>query len=382
MTLSKGGAGADTYIFDVGSGQDTIVNYDNDAPGTNIDKIQLGAGITPDDVTLRREYDDLFIKINGTSDSLRVVYYFFDYDDRYKVDQITFAEGTSWYLETVKAKVMQPSDGDDWLYGSETDDSIFGGAGNDCIIFAVPATILWTAVWGMTLSMVKMVLTLYIFNVGSGHDAINNYDNDAAGTNMDKIQLGAGITQDDITLRREENALIIEINGTSDSMRVFQYFHPSYYRVRVDQIAFADGTGWNGETIKAKVMLPTAGDDWLYGSDADDSLFGGAGNDYLYGDSGNDTLDGGVGNDTLQGGAGADTYIFNVGSGQDTIINYDDDARGTNVDKIQLGEGITPNDITLSRESNDDLVIKINDTSDSLRVSGYFYQDAHFRIPD
>ncbi len=383
----QGDAGADNYIFDVGFGQDTIINYDNDAPGTNTDKIQLGAGVTPDDVTLRREYSDLFIKINGTSDSLRVVYYFYDYDNRYKVDQITFADATSWYLETVKAKVMQPSDGDDWLYGSDTDDSIFGGSGNDLIFGGAGNDTLDGGVGNDTLCGEDGADT-YIFNVGSGQDAINNFDYDAAGTNMDKIQLGAGITQDDITLRREENALIIEIKDTSDSMRVLQYFHSSYYRVRVDQISFADGTSWDGETITAKVMLPTASDDWLYGSDANDSLFGGAGNDYLYGGSGNDTLDGGIGNDSidggdgndtlyggsgndsLDGGAGNDTYVFNIDDGVDTITDISSVGEGN---MIIFGEGITSSNLSLVRNDGS-LTINVGINGDAINLL-YFDQD-------
>ncbi|NVD98345.1 calcium-binding protein [Massilia sp. BJB1822] len=44
------------------------------------------------------------------------------------------------------------------------------------------------------------------------------------------------------------------------------------------------------------------------------------GDDLLEGGDGNDTLNGGLGNDTLNGGAGNDIYVFQRGSGQDTIL--------------------------------------------------------------
>lgn len=44
------------------------------------------------------------------------------------------------------------------------------------------------------------------------------------------------------------------------------------------------------------------------------------GDDLLEGGDGNDTLNGGLGNDTLNGGAGNDVYVFQRGSGHDTIL--------------------------------------------------------------
>ena len=72
-------------------------------------------------------------------------------------------------------------------------------------------------------------------------------------------------------------------------------------------------------------------DDDLFGGNGNDELFGREGNDDLYGDAGIDTLDGGsgcdfliggAGNDILTGGTEADLFIFGVGSGQDTIQDF------------------------------------------------------------
>ena len=66
-----------------------------------------------------------------------------------------------------------------------------------------------------------------------------------------------------------------------------------------------------------------------------DILIGGAGNDYLYGDAatynpsspgsihgGKDILNGGAGDDQLWGGPNDDTFVFGLGSGNDTINDF------------------------------------------------------------
>lgn len=64
------------------------------------------------------------------------------------------------------------------------------------------------------------------------------------------------------------------------------------------------------------------GNDRLYGGGGDDYLSGGEGHDRLYGSWGEDTLNGGSGNDKLKGGHGADIFVFEEGSGVDTIYDF------------------------------------------------------------
>jgi Ca2+-binding RTX toxin-like protein len=75
----------------------------------------------------------------------------------------------------------------------------------------------------------------------------------------------------------------------------------------------------------------------MYGSaqGGNDVLNGGLGENYLYGDAqsyaltspgsitgGTDTLNGGAGNDQLWGGPNDDTFVFNLGSGNDVINDF------------------------------------------------------------
>jgi Ca2+-binding RTX toxin-like protein len=63
-------------------------------------------------------------------------------------------------------------------------------------------------------------------------------------------------------------------------------------------------------------------DNLLSGNSGNNVLNGGNGNDTLYGNDGNDTLIGGAGNDTLFGGNGADVFVFDAGSGRDSIRDF------------------------------------------------------------
>lgn len=64
------------------------------------------------------------------------------------------------------------------------------------------------------------------------------------------------------------------------------------------------------------------GNDIVYGRDGDDIILGGAGDDRLMGDAGSDVLAGGTGNDLLSGGADADLFVFGLGDGADTVVDF------------------------------------------------------------
>ena len=96
--------------------------------------------------------------------------------------------------------------------------------------------------------------------------------------------------------------------------------------------------GAGRDVINAKkgndVVEGLGGKDTLKGGLGNDQLFGGNGGDRLFGDGGKDRLNGGDGQDRLNGGAGrdrltggenADKFVFRVGSGQDRVVDFQDD---------------------------------------------------------
>ncbi|SDZ60258.1 Ca2+-binding protein, RTX toxin-related [Variovorax sp. YR266] len=440
----SGGDGSDVYRFARGWGQDTVNNYDVSAGKT--DAIEFAAGIAASDIVATRSGDALILSLKGTTDTITISSYFSaDGTSGYKLEQIRFADGTSWDYATTKAKIttVNPPSGVT-LQGTAADDTLSGGTGNDTLNGGAGADLLQGGEGNDTLNGEAGNDTLdggagndtlnggagndtYLFGRGSGRDTA--YDYDTVAGNVDTIQLGEGVSASDVQVLRSGDSLYLYIDGlTGDRLELQNYFYQEGVSAyAIENIRFADGTNWDLAAIKAKVIVPTegndsligyvgndaltglagddiiygragddtidggAGADTLYGEDGNDTLVGGAqddtlnggagadllqggeGNDTLNGEAGNDTLDGGAGNDTLNGGAGNDTYLFGRGSGRDTAYDYDTVAG--NVDTIQLGEGVSASDVQVLR-SGDSLYLYIDGlTGDRLELQNYFYQE-------
>ena len=56
----RGEGGNDTYIFRLGSGQDTLI--DTDPTAGNSDTIWIGSDLTPDDISLKRNINSLYLR--------------------------------------------------------------------------------------------------------------------------------------------------------------------------------------------------------------------------------------------------------------------------------------------------------------------------------
>ena len=178
--------------------------------------------------------------------------------------------------------------GNDTLIGGKGDDLLDGGAGND-------------EMRGGSHS------DTYHFGRGFGADTVVedswNFDE------TDRIELKAGVLPSDVRLERVRSVngwqvsddLKITIRDTGETITVRNHFNDSN-RFAVEEIAFANGTLWDAETIKSLSLLGEAGNDELRGFDGRDDL-----------------LVGGAGNDVLEGRSGADTYRFGLGDGQDVI---------------------------------------------------------------
>ena len=255
--------------------------------------------------------------------------------------------------------------GDDVLQGANGNDTLEGGVGNDYLIGGNGSD-------------------NYIFNIGDGHDIIDNYESDITDppttNNVDKIVFGTDITQDDIKINIDVynlSNMIVSINGTTDSITILNYFNNQ--NSPLAEIKFADGASWNqlALTDKLGLLMGEENDNTISGTESNNILMGLDGHDTLDGNDGDDVLIGGVGNDALQGDNGNDTYIFNLGDGQDTIYNFDSNEYyyGINsVDKLIFGTGINPQSITLNYSGlgDEDLVISINGSADKITLQSYF----------
>ncbi|WP_415755590.1 calcium-binding protein [Pseudomonas leptonychotis] len=402
-----GGEGSDTYLFGIGSGNDTIGSYDRSVG--RFDIVLLSEGLGKEDVQLSRQGNDLVIKLKSHSDTLRVSHFFNqDAAGGYQIDQIQFSGGQSWSLEEIKQIVMQPAEGLTQLHGYESadliqgsdigefingyggNDTLAGGGGDDRLDGGAGNDVLDGGTGNDNLSGGAGSDT-YVFGPGSGHDVVNNYDTSAG--RLDRILLATGVTPQDVTLRRSGGDLVLRLNNGQDSIRVQTFFHQDGAGgYQIDRIDFADGTQWGVATIKQMVLQSTdgadqltgyamgdvidggIGDDRIDGLEGDDTLVGGIGDDWLSGGAGNDVLRGGGGNDHVYGGAGSDTYLFGRGDGHDRISNYD--LTVGRMDVIQLAEGIAQSDIRLTQSTNGNLILTIRDTGDTVSVDSFFANDA------
>ena len=105
----------------------------------------------------------------------------------------------------------------------------------------------------------------------------------------------------------------------------------------------------------------------LNGTTNADLLLGSESSEIIKGNAGNDIIIGGKGDDTLYGGAGDDTYIFNIGDGNDIIS---EEGYNSSNDTVRFGEGITADDITISRSIHD-MVISYSE-NDSVTLSNVY----------
>ncbi|MGB9366340.1 MAG: calcium-binding protein [Xanthobacteraceae bacterium] len=353
----NGGAESDTYIFGAGSGTDTI-GEDTDSGAT--DTVRL-VGLNPADVTVGRNGQNLIIAINATGEQVTVVGHFFG--TREGIEQIVFADQTVWNRTEIAAQapILGTNGNDPSLFGTSGDDTIIGGLGNDYIEG-------------------REGNDSYVFRLGDGQDTVADW---GTGSDVDVLKLGAGILTGDVSVTGiSNNDIRLSIAGTSDSITLGHQLSGIWGGV--DQVRFADNTVWDRATLLQKATTPTAGNDTIYGDYTANTLSGGAGNDSLFGREGNDQLSGNTGNDILQGGAGNDTYLFNLGDGQDRIS---DAGEGGDLDTVQLGAGITTNDVTVTlADAGRDIVLTVNGTSDVVtlddRVTGSWNSADQVRFDD
>jgi Ca2+-binding RTX toxin-like protein len=405
--LLSGGKGNDTYMYGIGSNVDVIDNYASDY-ATTTDTVQFGQGIAPESLILIKQVNDLRIKIAGTEDILIIKNWFLQ--DACKVDQFLFADNTVLTAAQLEAlgyavsndiegtpgnDILTGTNGSEYLMGYDGDDSLYGDPGNNT--FAGGDDTLDGGPGNDYLEG-RSGDDTYIFGRGSGSDTINNY---AIDWNQfypkDAVRFGEGITLDDLEASKSGVNLVIHIKGTTDTLKIMNYFSYSNDLVnpyKIGRYEFADGTVLDLKQFEGAMLhftthgtdnndtiMGTYASDVIYGYAGNDSLHGGmGGHNALYGGDGDDTLnaygsescilDGGPGNDLLLGGANSkDTYVFGHGYGHDTISN--EGGYYFKEDTIVFDSSVQETEVAFAR-SDDKLIISINGGSDTLTVQDWF----------
>jgi len=148
---------------------------------------------------------------------------------------------------------QRTTDGDDRIFGFDSNDVIVGGAGDDFLSGDDGSD-------------------LYLYARGDGADIIDdNGDRDT-----DRLEI-TGYSTDELELAREGNALVIKFAGEGDVVAIINYFltSSSGYGDNIEQIAFEDGTVWTQSSVIDLIAAQTAsdgGDNVLLGGDGADSF--------------------------------------------------------------------------------------------------------------
>jgi Ca2+-binding RTX toxin-like protein len=412
-----------TYVFNLGDGQDTVTNYTNTTSGF-ADVLKFGAGIAAADVAPVRVGEDLVFRLANGTDQVTVKNWFTNNQKMYQIEQVMFADGTVWTNSQINtralevfgtdgndtmagiaafADVLRGWDGNDTLLASGNNDTLDGGAGNDVLkavneFYAIASTGT-TFIGGTGNDTIAGTYynNTYVFNLGDGQDTVTNYTNTTSGF-ADVLKFGVGIAAADVAPVRVGEDLVFRLANGTDQITVKNWFTNNQKMYQIEQVKFADGTMWTNSQINTRALevFGTSGNDTLTGVSAfADVLRGGDGNDTLLAAGNNDTLDGGAGNDVLRsanefyaiastgttfiGGTGNDTitgtyynntYVFNLGDGQDTVTNYTNTTSGF-ADVLKFGVGIAAADVAPVRVG-EDLVFKLANGTDQVTVKSWF----------
>lgn len=359
----EGGFGGDIYIFERGDGRDTIADLGG------ADRIAFGEGIVAGDVAVA-QVDGKHIELLVADGSQRIRIEDALVRRERAIETVEFADGTSWSWDEIVAQTYLGGATDDVLTAASLD-YVVNGSFEEFIVVS-------THNWGHSVNEMFGWTEMNGRNFQPHwHDyrGVVGADGDYY-LDMDLASANARIGQEFDNLAAGEQFELSFIHATRDSISTsgFDVFWNGTLVARVKD---------TGKVMVRKNFIVTAieGTNLLefqgtggqngVGSSLDDVslhalgaargavLDGGMGNDILRGDSGDDTLVGGTGNDRLEGGRGDDTYLFDLGDGQDTIV----DTEGAN--RLVFGAGIDPASV-FAVPGKATLVLRIAGTEDRI----------------
>ncbi|EIC31520.1 calcium-binding protein [Methylomicrobium album] len=162
---------------------------------------------------LTRTGDDLVLTIAGTGDKVTIQSYLYnEAAGSYRLEEIRFADGTVWTLDTVKTllitgndsaqtlrgyatadvieagggndavyggagdDLLRGGDGNDSLYGEAGDDTLDGGAGNDTLNGGEGSDILSGGLGKDTYVLTETTAATDTLRIAAGDSLVNNFD--------------------------------------------------------------------------------------------------------------------------------------------------------------------------------------------------------------
>ena len=423
-----GGAGDETFYINRESGSDNLDLDLATLTATGKDTILFSDDILPGDIDLQRSGNHLLLVISDQQTVTVQDYFTIEGEVDNRLNALTFSEGTSWDSSYVYAAVQEVTEGDDNVYaysagetldalggndtltgftgqdtliggsgddvlrGGDNNDILIGGENNDALSGDAGDDVLEGGT-GNDMLAGGRGNDIYIINRGDGNDRIDLNLREQGDFGVDSIQFAADITAADVNLRRQQNHLVINIDG-QQSVIVDNYF-TSLVDVssRLTPLTFPDGTVWDDNVIRDAVLVATegndtlqayvdgttldglGGNDTLLGDTGNDILTGGAGDDSLYGDAGDDVLKGGAGSDTLVAGQGNDTYLYSL---SDELVAIYSDGDNASIDKLLFDDSVTVSDTSLRRSGSQLQITFTSAPNAGITVYNYFTSNDDF----
>jgi Ca2+-binding RTX toxin-like protein len=334
-----GGLGNDTYRYQLGSGQDVVVES---LPDARADKLNVlfvyGRGFASENIptTLVRVGDDLEVRVGGGTDKVTVKAFFAGSgpdNPLNPVQRIDFGDGTSWNIADILSRVtgVGPSNTTPVLNTPLSDQSVQQG-------------------------------TPFSYSVPTG--AFTDAD---AG---DSLNYSASLSN---------SAALPSWLSFNPSTRTFSGMAPTdSVGTTSIKVTATDAAGASASDVfdwavaaENKTLTGTGTADVLVGYSGNDSLSGAAGNDSLSGNAGNDLLDGGAGADVIDGGSGNDVVLFGLGDGQDAMQEAVADSAAGKLNILRFKAGVLASQVSVSRVGAD-LEVLIAGGSDKVTVKSFF----------
>jgi Ca2+-binding RTX toxin-like protein len=409
--------GDNSYGFKRGIG----IDYFGGTPG--ITTIRFDGDLTLSDFKIRLEGGDLVFYLidpanpNQPLNEIADVFYFDNWiADDHGIERFEFADGTSLSKIAVQSNgriKLYGTDGDDAFIGTADRDEIYGSAGADTIdgkggtdivnyLLSDAGVTVNLATGegsggyaeGDQISNVESIIGSYHDDVLIGDDGNNNLfaqnGNDhleggagddwlnAYGSGADYLDGGSG--NDTVRYRWSGSAVTVDL--TDQANNAGDAAGDVYVSIENVMGSNSYGDHITGDAGDNKIW-GYGGNDTLEGGDGNDTLLGGNGNDILKAGNGDDYLDGGAGDDEFHYGEGVTTFRYDLGDGDDTIhVNHDVDSSYN--DKIVFGPGISPDEITVTRQGEGtdkygterddlDLLLTFKDGSTLLVKEAFYY---------
>jgi Ca2+-binding RTX toxin-like protein len=348
-----GSLGSDVYAVELGDGVVTIVE---NGFAADLDVLLFGAGIAAADVSVAYSNltpHDLVLNIGAAGQKV-ILKGHLPGNGRNGIEEVRFADGTSWTLTDLRSQYSASAGGagNDILVGTDKDETISGGGGNNSFAGGPGSDVL----------VGHAGTDIYIYNAGDGHDMIWDGSPHWMPSGGDRLRFGTGIDPSHLVLERDRadsGNLRISFTNRDGSILIDDQFSWT-----IEYFDFA-GTGWDLAAIVAETLRQSQSGlaDLVHGTPWNDVIDGGAGDDTVYGGHGDDRITGGAGNDELRGFTGADTYVYNPGDGHDRIWDGSPHWGQSWQDRLLFGEGIDPSHLVLERDLIDTGNLRISFTN-------------------